>query len=192
VGALMEHHRPQRWDVLGDDSLTFYYIDRELLVTQAKGLAPPTSPDTSSLRLDLLLANAKDGMPIVAELKVTTPERESPDKNPFFALIQALACASYLLPTQQMARLRGHDQEDRLQVDDHRLDLYVVTIREPPASKPWFELRDAAERLSAATIDDLRPWIRTIAFIELAWLPKPSGGKRPPRATKRFSVTAVR
>jgi hypothetical protein len=190
VGALMEHHGRRRWDVLGDDSLSFYYIDRELLVTQAKGLAAPTSPETASLRLDLLLANARDGLPLVAELKVTTPERESPDKNPFFALIQALACASYLLPPAQMARLRRHDRGRRLKVDNGRLDIYVVTVREPPASRSWFELRDAAERLSAATIDDLGQWITTIAFVELAWLDKPSGGKRPPRATKRFAVTA--
>jgi hypothetical protein len=190
VGALMEDRGRHRWDVLGDDSLSFYYIDRELLVTQAKGLAAPTSPDVASLRLDLLLANAKDGLPIVAELKVTTPERESPDKNPFFALIQALACASYLLPPPQMARLRRHDRGRRLKIDDGRLDVYVVTVREPPASKSWFELRDAAERLSAATIEDLGRWIRTIAFVELAWLDKPSGGKRPPRVTKRFAVTA--
>jgi hypothetical protein len=190
VGALMEHHHRKRWDVLGDDSLSFYYIDRELLVTQAKGLASPTSQETASLRLDLLLASANGGLPIIAELKVTSPERESPDKNPFFALIQALACASYLLPPAQMARLRQHDRGHRLEVDDGRLDVYVITIREPPASKPWFELRDAAERLSVAAIDDLGQWIRTIAFIELAWLDRPSGGKRPPRATKRFAVTA--
>lgn len=190
VGALMEHRGRQRWDVLGDDSLSFHYIDRELLVTQAKGLKAPTSPDTASLRMDLLLASAKDGLPIVGELKVTTPERESPDKNPLFALIQALACASYLLPPRQMARLRRHDRGRRLKIDDGRLDIYVLTVREPPASKPWFELRDAAERLSAATIEGLAGWIRTIAFVELAWLDKPSGGKRPPRATKRFAVTA--
>lgn len=190
VGALMEQHGRKRWDVLGDDSLSFYYIDRELLVTQAKGLARPTSEETASLRLDLLLANASDGLPIIAELKVTSPERESPDKNPFFALIQALACASYLLPPPQMARLRRHDRGRRLKVDDGRVDVYVITVREPPASKPWFELRDAAERLSAATIEDLGLWIRTIAFIELAWLDRPFGGKRPPRATKRFASTA--
>lgn len=192
VGALMEHRGRRRWDVLGDDGLSFYYIDRELLVTQAKGLPAPDSPGTASLRMDLLLANAEDGLPIVCELKVTSPRQESPDKNPFFALIQALACASYLLPSPQMRRLRRHDPEQRLTIDDGKLDIYVLTVREPPASKPWFELRDSAERLSFATIKDLGSWIRTIAFLELAWLDKPSRAeKRPPRATKRFAVTSA-
>lgn len=36
VGALMEKRGRRRWDVLGNDSLSFHYIDRELLVTQPK------------------------------------------------------------------------------------------------------------------------------------------------------------
>lgn len=141
--------------------------------------------------MDLLLASAEDGLPIVCELKVTSLEQESPDKNPFFALIQALACASYLLPQPQMRRLTRHDKGRRLKTDDGRLDIYVLTVREPPASKPWFELRNAAECLSAATIEGLGGWIRTIAFLELAWFDKASGlGRRPPRVTKRFAVTS--
>jgi len=190
VVALMEQRGRVRWPVLGDDSLSFHYMDYELLVTQAKGLTDPDSPDTASLRMDLLLASVEGGLPIVCELKVTS-QKGSPDKNPFFALIQALACASYLLPPPQMRRLTRHDKGRRLKIDDGRLDISVLTVREPPASKPWFELRNAAECLSAATIEGLGRWIRTIAFLELAWFDKPPGlGRRPPRVTKRFAVTS--
>jgi hypothetical protein len=196
VGALMEAYKHKRYDVLGDDALSFYYIDRELLVTQSKNLDTPSTSETASLRLDLLLASATDRLPIVCELKVTSPDGR-PDKDPFFALIQALACASYLLPPQQMKRLMKHDTERRLEIDSGRLDVYVLTVDEPPASKPWFRLRDAAERLSALTITDLSKWIRTIAFVELAWLELPLGidrpsgkTKRPPRVTKRFAVSS--
>jgi hypothetical protein len=191
VGALMEKQGRICWDVFGDKNLSFYYIDRELLVTQAKKLRSPTSSEVASLRMDLLLASATDGLPIVAELKVTSPGDGRPDKDPFFALIQALACASYLIPPQQMKRLLEHDRGRRLKIDDGRVNVYVLTVDEPPASKPWFELRDAAERLSAASISGLSRWVRTIAFLELAWLEKPSGGKRLPRATKRFAVSSM-
>jgi hypothetical protein len=187
VGALMMEYGHKRYDVLGDETLSFYYLDRELLVTQAKGLDPPKSPEMAGLRVDFLLANASDGLPIITELKVTSPKGQ-PDKDPFSALIQALACASYLVPPEQMKRLIKHDTEGHLSVDSGRLDIYVLTVKEPPASRPWFRLRDAAERLSAATVGGLSQWIRTIAFLDLDWLKTPSGDDRPPRVTKRFAV----
>jgi hypothetical protein len=115
--------------------------------------------------MDLLLANANDGAPIVCELKVTSL-KGNPDKDPFFALVQALACASYLLPPNQLARLRHHDPERALAAELERVDVYVMTISEPARSRFWFELRDRAEELASMLAPQLKRWVRRIAFVE--------------------------
>ncbi len=189
VGELMAAEGSKRWEVLGADDLSFYYLERELLVTQDKGARQEPETASIGLRIDLLLANAHDGVPIVGEVKVTQEETGKPDENPYYALIQAMACASYLLPRWQLARLHRHDSRKRLITDSGKLDLYIVTVREPPASKAWFKLRDEAERLSAGVVPLISNWVRTIAFVDLAWLDKPGREeKRPPRVTKRFAV----
>jgi hypothetical protein len=176
------------WRVLGDDSLSFYYLDRELVPTRAPGarLADGRSTSTGP-RLDLLLANAEFGRPIVGEVKLTS-RRGSPDKDSFFALIQALTAAAYLLPANQQARLRrkAHDPEGRLDTNGDRLDLYLLTGDAPPHSPAWFELRDCAERLAAALAPQISSQIHTIASLELSWFVSRPAPTRL-RITKRFS-----
>jgi hypothetical protein len=176
------------WRVLGDDSLSFYYLDREIVPTRAPGvrLADERS-SAAGPRLDLLLANASEGRPIVGEVKLTN-ERGSPDKDSFFALIQALTAAAYLLPPSQMKRLRRplHDPEKKLSEKVNQLDVYLLTGDAPPHSPLWFELRDKAERLAALVAPQLRDRIHTIAGLELAWL-KPRSAPTRLRITKRFS-----
>lgn len=198
VGALMERYAKKPWPVLGDDSLSFRYVDRELLLTQSSAKSEADDEDQIGLRIDLLLANLHTMRPIVGELKVTGV-RGNPDKDPFSALIQALAAATYLLPAPQLARLHQHDRRhSRAQLvdtGDGKLDVYVITVREPPASTVWFELRDAAERLASKVAPELKNWLGTVAFLELGWLPYPehanreAGAMRPPRVTKRFAVS---
>lgn len=192
LGHWLHKGRRTPWRVLGDDSLNFYYLDRELVPTRAPGERLTDGRNTATgPRLDLLLANANAGRPIVGEVKLTS--NGSPDKDSFFALIQALAAAAYLLPPSQLARLRRgtHDPERRLDPDAKRLDLYLLTGEPPPHSPIWFELRDCAERLAAALAPQVGDRIHTIAGVELAWLkdrPEPTRL----RITKRFSHVATK
>lgn len=183
----LDHRRKTPWRVLGGDSLSFYYLDRELVPTRALGARLGEGRSTATgPRLDLLLANASTGRPIVGEVKLTS--NGSPDKDSFFALIQALTAAAYLLPPSQLARLRrnAHDPERRLNPDAKRLDLYLLTGELPPHSPIWFELRDCAERLAAALTPRISDRIHTIAGVELAWFKLREKPTRL-RITKRFS-----
>jgi hypothetical protein len=81
-------------------------VDYEVMPTRTK---PATTFEdgrrsTSGIKADLLLIK-RDGTPVVSELKVTA---SSNDKDPFFALIQALALVSELVTPQQRARLQIH------------------------------------------------------------------------------------
>jgi len=82
--------------------LAFDYVDRELLVHRTKSPAKwdNETRNRGGLRLDVLLADAADHTPIVGEMKLPT------DKDPFFGLIQALACAAHLATSHQYNRLR--------------------------------------------------------------------------------------
>lgn len=192
VSALFQKFGRHRWQVDDAPDLDFIFLERELVVTQARGLRLAGGRSTRlGPRMDLLLANADDGTPIVCELKVTSV-KGSPDKDPFFALIQSLACASYLLPTNQLARLRHHDAECVLASELERVDVYVMTIDEPSRSRFWFKLRDRAEDLAEAVAPHLRHWVRRIAFIELV-RPHPASADALGlvRATSRSKVEAV-
>jgi hypothetical protein len=181
---LSDRHQ-QRWQVLGDDSLSFYYVDRELVSTRAPGAKLANGKSTrDGPRLDLLLANAHTRRPIVGEVKLT--RHGSPDKDPFFALIQALASAAYILPTEQLARIRHHDGDRRIDADSRRIDIYILVGESPERSPVWFDLRDHAEQLASAITPQIHQQIATIAGLELAWF-----GDRPAssrlRITKRFA-----
>ncbi len=140
----------RKWEVLGADELSFYYVDRELVSTQAPGHRLEGKRSTADgPRLDLLLAN-RHGMPIVGEVKLTAlgGKRPAPDEDPFYALIQSLASAS-TLPEKQFARLGQHDKAGRFDLSERRLGIYLL-IGDAPEAGSWFELRELAERLSAA------------------------------------------
>lgn len=188
LGHWLDRGRGTQWRVLGDDSLSFYYLDRELVPTRALGARLADGRSTANgPRLDLLLANANSGRPIIGEVKLTS-QTGSPDKDSFFALIQALAAAAYLLPSSQSTRLRRdvHDPDERLDRVEQPLDLYLLTGDAPPHSPIWFELRDCAEHLAAALAPRLSDRIHTIAGVDLAWF---EGRPAPTRLriAKRFS-----
>ena len=84
-------------EVAPTPALAFRYVDRELSPLRT------TSDNRSARRsLDLLLANANDGLPIYAELKIGA------DKPSYSALVQILALAADLLPASQRERLQQH------------------------------------------------------------------------------------
>ena len=168
-GCYLEKNRQNKWRVPGDGSLDFHYVDRELVSTRAPGERLKGGRSTRlGPRVDLLLAGAT-GRPILAEVKLTS--KGSPDKDPFYALIQALASAAYLLPANQINRLAHdtHDKDDRLADNASQLDLYLIIGRAPERSAHWFDLRDRAEELATKIADGIKQYVPTIAGLELDW-----------------------
>jgi hypothetical protein len=145
------------------DKLAFAYIDRELVPSRSTtGL----KTDGTAVRLDLLLANAADGTAIVGEVKIGT------DKDPFAALVQALACGAQLVSTSQYARLRKHAKRERDDIELRQftgppsLDLYLVLHAFPEATY-LPELLTETERISAQLLASprVRLHIRRIACL---------------------------
>ncbi len=84
-------------EVIGAESLSFRYVDRELFALRTTG-----EHRAESRKLDLLLANSGDGTPVLAELKIRD------DKPAYFALVQLLMHAAEFLAEGQRTRLGAH------------------------------------------------------------------------------------
>jgi hypothetical protein len=79
--------------VIDNPELNFSFVDRELVPTRTthERFFENGEPANCFRRLDWLLANAQDRLPIIAEVKVRN------DKNPFSALVQLLMYAAELV-----------------------------------------------------------------------------------------------
>jgi hypothetical protein len=164
--------------VLGDDRLSFLYIDRELVPARTKSGAVFADGKSirSGLRLDLLLANRHDRTPIIGEVKVAQ------DKDPFFALVQALTHAAYLSTPSQFKRLARVYSERKIKAGK-KLDVYLLLAQAPAAATYWFELREAARRLAARLVEQesMTGGVRRIAAVDLDLIDERM------RISKRFS-----
>lgn len=126
------------------DELSFTYVDREVVSARTPGGIMRTisgderSPKTAP-QLDLLLAG-KDGLPIAAELKV------GDDRDPFYALIQALAHAAMLVTPNQLARLR-HNYPGTFAEEGDQVGVYVILVGEASGSN-WPAFQQHARELS--------------------------------------------
>jgi hypothetical protein len=161
----------KEWSVPEDESLNFFYLDREVITTRLPGARLAGGKSTKDgPSIDLLLANAKTRLPIVAEVKLTRASGGT-DKDPFFALIQALAGAAYLLPRDQLSRLRHelHGSDGRLDPQATQLDVYLLIGRPHDRSAPWNELRARAEELAEKIAPGLADLVARIAGLELYW-----------------------
>lgn len=177
VAARLSGQGPKR--VLGDDRLSFVYIDRELVPARTKSGAVFADGKSirSGLRLDLLLANRHNGAPIIGEVKVAQ------DKDPFFALIQALTHAAHLSTPSQLKRLaRVYSKKKTIKVGK-KLDVYLLLAEAPAAATYWFELREAARRLAARLVEQepITDGVRRIAAVDLDLIDDRM------RVSKRFS-----
>lgn len=169
-GCYLQKNRESKWKVPGDPSLDFHYVDRELVSTRAPGTRLKGGRSTRlGPRVDLLLANARTRHPILGEVKLTSSG--APDKDPFYALIQALASAAYLLPANQIKRLAHdtHDEAGRLAANATQLDLYLMIGLAPERSARWFDLRDRAEKLAKWIAPRISSHVPKIAGLELDW-----------------------
>jgi hypothetical protein len=141
--AIMEIGR-KRVAVAGRDELSFTYVDREVVSARTPGGVMRTisgevrSPRTAP-QLDLLLAG-NDGLPIAAELKVDD------DRDPFYALIQALAHAAMLVTPNQLARLR-HNYPGVFTEEGSQIGVYVILVGEATGSN-WSGFQEHARNLS--------------------------------------------
>lgn len=155
-------------------SLACDYVDRELLVQRTTSPAQweDGSRNVGGLRLDLLLADSADRTPVVGELKLPG------DMDPFFALIQALACAAHLSTRPQYERMRQHLKHgDFPQLTAApRLDVWVLFV-DPPGYQPgqpqkgryMADLSRAAETLAPRFLaqDAIGGSVRRIAGVRM-------------------------
>lgn len=160
AGGLAVEDRPE---------LSFDYVERELAVTRTTGRA--TFPDGTSagkpLVADLLLANRSDRTPIIGEVKIGI------DKDPYAALIQALACAAHLATAPQYQRLRNAYPEAQFPATagpPPALDVYLIPVRFSDSGATYMpQLLEATRELSHALMQDTRVYnaVRRIACLEI-------------------------
>lgn len=156
--------------------LPFDYVDRELLLQRTTSPAEweDGTANRGGVRLDVLLADRADRTPIVAELKLPG------DMDPFFALIQALACAAHLATANQYERMREHLPRGRFpQLSAApRLDVWVLFVEpsdheigKPPKGRYLAELKAASETLAPRLVaqNSISRSVRRIAGLGM-WL----------------------
>jgi hypothetical protein len=124
--------------------LAFEYADRELLTQRTTSPArwEDGTPNRGGVRLDVLLANLDDRTPIAAEVKIAR------DMDPFFALVQALACAAHLGTPNQYERLRRHVFRGRFcEPIDARSSMSTCCSSTPrPTARTWVTSRPPPSR----------------------------------------------
>jgi hypothetical protein len=154
----------ESWTVKDAGSLSFRYLDRELVPTRAKPDAK--NPLGVELRVDLLLANEVDRTPILCELKVRK------DRDSLYALVQLLTQAAYMVTRSQRERLVLFGSRPEFVLKEAPtgksapVDLYVMLV-ESPKDEPWPEITDAAIAVGRAFVRDarVRPYIRRLRWL---------------------------
>lgn len=139
-------------------ALAFDYVDRELLVQRTTSPArwDDGKPNRGGVRLDVLLCDREVRTPIVGELKLPG------DMDPFFALVQALACAAHLATPNQYERMRRHLPHAQFPelAAPPRLDVFVLFVDAAGVTgrtrKPKYmtDLKAAAEALAPRLLAD--------------------------------------
>jgi hypothetical protein len=168
------------WLVENDEQLDFVYLDREVPIAHRR--KHPRIDD--DLTVDLLLANARDGTPIVGEVKRADPaDPLNADADPYYALMQSLAAVSMLATTSQLKRLQLHTPLSEYGVNtDGRVDIYLMalnTAKGTAMEELSSVVGEIARKLLAhpATVSPLR----RIALLDLAETPE-----RTLRITRRW------
>lgn len=148
-------------EVAGNQELSFRYVDREIVSARTpKATFRTVDGDARSAstlpKLDLLLASG-DGTPIVAELKV------GDDRDPFYALIQALAHAAMLVTENQLKRLHAQYPKD-ISKDCEKVDVYVVLVGNAVGTN-WDDFDECAQDLAEKLMND-KSFARRVRRIE--------------------------
>lgn len=172
-GRLRTHEADARITPVPAEALAFQYVDRELLLQRTRSPAKWSDghKNGGGLRLDILLADAKTKTPVAAELKLPG------DMDPFFALVQALACAAHLATRNQQRRMCDTLPDGNLLTnsDPPATDVFVLYVKppghkdKPPRGKFMPQLHAAVENLAPRllALDELASSVRRIAGIEI-------------------------
>ena len=143
-GWAMAMKRTPTIEVEGDRTLDFRYVEREVIPTRTEHRRPFEVPDDGHhVRIDLLLANAHTGRPILAELKIAA------DKDPFTALIQALAAAAQCVSPAQRRRLARLERAPPGFDVDALIDVYVLLACFPSTGRHRFDQLECAVGLAS-------------------------------------------
>lgn len=172
--------------VLDNPGLDFSFVDREVVPARTTGNAvfENDQPSRHVRRLDWLLANAQDRLPIIAEVKV------GDDKNPFYALIQLLMYAAELATSNQLNRLQRHYPKrfafPALNGSAHSpvMDIYIVLSNYNARSGIRQEILEMTNQLCQRLVGEeaISKYIRRIACLNVTL-----EADRKLRFTKLFS-----
>lgn len=160
-----------------EPTLDFDFVDREVVPSRTKPRTVFTdgSPAQNQPRVDALLVNRSDRLPIVAEIKV------SRDKTPFVALVQALAGAAQLVTKAQRDRLQAQYPSACFEfgVTAEVIDIYLIFANPPGPARYWHELRRCTSRLAEDLVEGRM--VRRIALIDAAYDPPHRPELKPDR-----------
>lgn len=154
----------ESWPVDEAPELAFRYVDRELdcMRTGISVNLEDGTPSKKALLLDLLLANASDDTPIVAELKL------GKDQNPLYGLVQALAATAVLVTAAQRTLLRNvYGLDAALRNGGPYVDIYVIFL-EPPRTGTWPRILECSLALAEGLLaqPEVSALVRRIEFLE--------------------------
>lgn len=144
--------------VAGEPLLDCRYVDRELALGGGR----------RGLRLDLLLVNAHDRTPVLAEVKLGA------DKDAFAALVQLLACASLLSGRAGYERMRNAYPSAGFARPaagaEPVVDAMVLLVEPRWRASGWVELLAAAREIARAVTADTQAsqCMRRITFATVA------------------------
>ncbi len=148
------------WSVDGDDALAFRYVDREISPTRTLD----RQARHSRRSLDLLLANSRDQLPVLAELKIRS------DKPAYYALVQLLMLAAEFQSDPQRDRLTAHRGAEGLRWprEGPFFDLYLVAFEAPSVGKYRARQLDATAKISEGLIlrSQLARHVRRVVYLD--------------------------
>lgn len=153
-------------NVTNEPRLNFTFIDREIVPARTTGNAHFENGEraTHVRRLDWLLANTRDRLPIIAEVKVGS------DKDPFYALIQLLMYAAELVTGPQLARLQRHYPNCfNIPKSGPVMDLYIVVCKVNPRSQERADILAMTDELIRKLVawEGISDYIRRIACLDV-------------------------
>lgn len=159
--------------------LDFDFVDREVVPsrTKPKTVFTDGSSAQNQPRVDALLVNRSDRLPIVAEIKVGR------DKTPFVALVQALAGATQLVTKAQRDRLQAQYPSARFEfrVAAEFIDIYLMFVNPPGPARYWHDLRRYTSRLADDLVEGRM--LRRIKMFDAVYDPTHSLELKPDRVS---------
>ena len=157
AAAFEQHGIRHRWEVTGDRSLDFVYLDREIV--PAAGHAR-----SGVVKADVILATSeRQPRPIIGEIKTAT------DTDAFGALLQGLHAAAQLAGPTQRARLRLWSSRSDFVLGKQISDVYVLLINHPTTGKKVEILAETLKlRQKLQRQPEIKARVRRLEFLKIA------------------------